>query len=166
MGGQSLPERQSGSIGLLNLTPGQLIMSSKDKNGKHIELKTGNFGAIEITISDGEHTDSWSSDPGLVKASAIEHCISVTVDNGPGIIQFVINGTVNNGRDVRLFGWGRYTVNMKNFHFNAIDIHKMARDEVNIDSKITNLRIYSQPLMNTEIIGNHRNFMSNRYKVQ
>lgn len=149
---------------LVNLTPGQLIMSSKDKNGKRIELKTGDFGAIEITMSDGEHTDSWSSDPGLVKASGIEHCISVTVDNGPRIIQFVINGTVNNGRDVRLFGWGRYIVNMKNFHFNTIEMHKMAKDEVYIDSKITNLRIYSQPLMNTEIIGNHRSFLKNPFK--
>ncbi|MFN2396937.1 MAG: hypothetical protein ABR597_14755, partial [Bacteroidales bacterium] len=44
---------------LVNLAPGQLIMSSTDKNGKRIELKTGDFGAIEITMSDGEKTDSW-----------------------------------------------------------------------------------------------------------
>ena len=147
---------------LVNLTPGQLIMSSTDKKGKSIEIKTGDFGAIEITMSDGEHTDTWSSDPGLVKATAVEHCVSVTVDNGPRIIQFVINGTVNNGRDVRQFGWGRYTVNMKNFRFNMIEMHRMAGDEVYIDSKITNMRLYNQPLMNTEIIGNHRNFLSSQ----
>jgi hypothetical protein len=143
---------------LANLAPGQPIMSLKGINGKLVELKTGNFGAIEITMSDGENTGSWSSDPGLVKASGVEHCISVTIDNGPRIIQFVINGTVNNGREVRVFGWGRYSVDMKNIRFNTIETHKMAAESVNIKSKITNLRLYNKPLMNTEIIGNHRHF--------
>lgn len=148
---------------LANLNPGQLIMSSKDENGKGIELKTGNFGAIEITMTDGEQTDSWSSDPGLVKANGVEHCISVTVDNGPRIVQFVINGIVNNGRECRQFGWGRYTAGMNNIRFNTIETHKMAGESVNIHSKITNLRLYNQPLMNTKIIGNHRNFLSGQF---
>ena len=144
------------SLVLATLSPGQLLLSSKDKNGKLIELKTGDFGAIEISISDGEHTDSWSSDPGLIKASGIEHCISVIVDNGPRIIQFVIDGTVNNGRNFREYGWGRYTVNMKDFSFNNIETSKLAGESVNIKGKISNLRLYNRPLMNTEIIGNHR----------
>jgi hypothetical protein len=141
---------------LANLNPGQLIMSSKDNNGKRIEVKTGDFGAIEIRMFNGEQTDSWSSDPGLVKANGVEYHISVTVDNGPRIIQFVINGTVNNGRNFRQFGWGRYTVDMTNFQFNTIEIHKMAGESVGINSKIKNLKLYNQPLMNTKIIGNHR----------
>jgi len=143
---------------LATLAPGQVILSSKDKNGKLIELKTGEFGAIEISMSDGERTDSWNSDPGLIKATGVEHCIAVTVDNGPRIIQFVINGTVNNGREVRQFGWGRYTVDMKDFQFNTIETHKMTGESVNITSKIAHLRVYNRPLMNTEIIGNHRYF--------
>jgi hypothetical protein len=141
---------------LANLNPGQLILSSKDKNGKLIELKTGEFGAIEIHMSDGERSDSWSSDPGLVKANGVEHCIAVTVDHGPRIIQFMINGIINNGRDLRQFGWGRYTVDMKDFQFKTIETHKMAGESVNITSKITHLKLYNRPLMNTEIIGNHR----------
>jgi len=141
---------------LANLNPGQLILSSKDKNGRLLELKTGEFGAIDISMSDGEHTDSWSSDPGLVKANGVEHCISVTVDHGPRIIQFVINATVNNGREARQFGWGRYTVDMKDFQFKTLETHKMAGESVNITSKITHLKLYKRPLMNTEIIGNHR----------
>jgi hypothetical protein len=107
-------------------------------------------------MSDGDQTDSWTSDPGLVKANGVEHYISVSVDNGPRIIQFVINGTVNNGKEFRQFGWGRYTVDMTNFHFNTIETHKMAGESVGITSKITNFKLYNQPLMNTEIIGNHR----------
>jgi hypothetical protein len=148
------------SLVLATLAPGQLILSAKDKSGKFIELKTAEFGAIEIHMSDGEQTDSWSSDPGLVKATGVEHCIAVTVDHGPRIIQFVINGTHNNGREVRQFGWGRYTVEMKDFQFSTIYTHKMARESVNITSKISNLKLYNRPLMNTEIIGNHRGFHS------
>jgi len=148
---------------LANLNSDQLIMSSKDENGKGIELKTGDFGAIEITMSDGEQTDSWSSDPGLVKANGVEYCISVIVDNGPRIIQFVINGTVNNGRECRQFGWGRYTADMSNVRFKTMEIHRMAGESVNITSKVTNLRLYNQPLMNTEVIGNHRNFLSSQF---
>lgn len=143
---------------LATLVPGQLILSSQDEKGKRIELRTGEFGAIEIHMSDGEHTDSWSSDPGLVKANGVEQCIAVTVDHGPGIIQFVINGTVNNGREVRQFGWGRYAVDMEDFPFNTLEIHQMSGESVNITSKISHLKLYKRPLMNTEIIGNHRHF--------
>jgi len=142
---------------LATLAPGQLILSSTSQ-GKLIELKTGEFGAIEIHMYDGERTDSWSSDPGLVKANGVEHCISVTVDNRPRIIQFMIDGTINNGREMRQFGWGRYTVDMSDFQFHTMETHKMAGESVNIISKITDLRLYNRPLMNTEIIGNHRYF--------
>lgn len=146
---------------LATLSPGQLLLSSKDKNGKLIELKTGDFGAIEISMSDGEHSDSWSSDPGFIKASGLEYCISVIVDNGPRIIQFVIDGTVNNGRNIREYGWGRYATDMKDFSFNKIETSKLAGESVNIKSKISNLRLYKHPLMNTEVIGNHRHFQTN-----
>lgn len=144
------------SLVLATLSPGQLLLSSKDKNGKLVELKTGDFGAIEISISDGEHTDSWSSDPGLIKATGLEYSVSVIIDNGPCIIQFVIDGAVNNGRNFREFGWGRYTIDMKGFNFVNIETAKLAGESVNIKGRITNLRLYNRPLMNTEIIGNHR----------
>ena len=140
---------------LATLSPGQRLLSSKDKYGNGIELETDNFGAIKISISEGEHADSWTSDPGLIKATGLEHCISVSVDNGPRIIQFVIDGTVNNGRNMRAFGWGRYTADIKNFNFEKFEIGKLARESVNINGKISKLRLYNRALLNTEIIGNH-----------
>ena len=140
---------------LATLSSGQRLLSSKDKYGNGIELETDNFGAIKISISEGEHADSWTSDPGLIKATGLEHCISVSVDNGPRIIQFVIDGTVNNGRNMRAFGWGRYTADIKNFNFEKFEIGKLARESVNINGKISKLRLYNRALLNTEIIGNH-----------
>ena len=140
---------------LATLSSGQRLLSSKDKYGNGIELETDNFGAIKISISEGEHTDSWTSDPGLIKATGLEHCISVSVDNGPRIIQFVIDGTVNNGRNMRAFGWGRYTADIKNFNLEKFETGKLARESVNVKGKISRLRLYNRSLLNTEIIGNH-----------
>jgi hypothetical protein len=149
-------------IVLATLKPGQLILSSEDQNGKLIELKTGDFGAIEITMNDGENSDSWSSDPGLIKATGLEYSISVVVDHGPRIIQFITDGSINNGRNIRESGWGRYTADMKDFRFSAFATSSLARESVNIKGKVTNLRLYDRPLMNTAVIGNHRDFKANK----
>jgi len=144
------------SFVLANLSPGQLILSATDAHGKTVSLRTGDFGAIELRLTDGKQTDSWSSDPGLIKATGNEHCVSVIVDHGPKIIQFVIDGVVNNGRNFRQFGWGSYAVDMHDFIFETIEIHQLAGESVNITGRINNLRLYNRPLMNTEVIGNQR----------
>lgn len=146
-------------IELGDLAPGQLILASQSKNGKTVKIQTDEYGSVRIILSDGINTDYWNSDPGLIPAYG-EHCISVTVDNGPKIIQFVVDGTVCNGRDFRQYGWGRYKVNMEDFSFDAIQTGELARGMIRPPGRLTNLRIYNRPLMNTELIGNHRNFMN------
>lgn len=145
-------------IKLEDLTSGQLILSSTSINGKTIKLQTDLYGSVRITLNDGSKTDHWNSDPGLIPAYG-EHCISVTIDNCPKIIQFVVDGTVCNGRDFRQFGWGRFRANMKDFTFDSIQMGEPAKEMLNPMIRLTNLRIYNVPLKNTELIGNHRHFM-------
>lgn len=147
-------------IELGDLDPGQVILSVRSENGKQIELRTGEYGSVEIVLKDGNNSDSWNSDPGLINAYG-EHCVSVIVDNGPKIIQFVIDGIVCNGRDFRQFGWSRFVANMEDFNFDNIDVGELASGQIRPKGRLTNLRIYNRPLMNTELIGNHRNFMRN-----
>ncbi len=149
------------SLVLATLKPGQVIFTANDEEGRSVELKTADFGAIEIALSGGEQTDTWHSDPGLIKATGLEHSVSVTVDHGPRIIQFIINGTVNNGRNIRAFGWGRYSIDLKDFQFDTIELPRLADESVNIKGEVTNLRLYNRSLMNTEIIGNHRALITN-----
>jgi hypothetical protein len=138
-----------------DLAPGQLILKATSKNGKSIELKTAEYGSVEIILNDGNRTDRWNSDPGLL-TPFWERCMSVTVDNGPRIIQFVVDGTVCNGRDIRQYGWGRFTTDMKDFTFDTLETGRLiVRTE---RGQLKNLRIYNRPLMNTEIIGNHNHF--------
>ena len=143
---------------LTDLTSGQLLLTAKSGNGKSVELRTGEYGSVEIILKDGNNTDTWSSDPGLIPAYG-EHCVSVTVDNGPKIIQFVVDGNVCNGRDFRQYGWGRFNSEMEDFNFSNIEIGEELSGQLRPQSKITVMRIYKRTLMNTEIIGNHRSFM-------
>jgi hypothetical protein len=139
-----------------DLRLGQTIVSSKN-NKKSVEVRTTEYGSIEILLKDGTDTSKWNSDPGLIPAYG-EHSVTIIVDNGPKIIQFVVDGIVCNGRDFRQYGWGRFTVDMEDFNFNKIEVGKLATGQLQPQGKLSNLRVYNRPLMNTEAIGNHRNF--------
>ena len=146
---------------LNDLAAGQQILSVKNSNGKTIELKTAQYGSIEIILNDGINTNKWYSDPGIIKAFG-ENCVAVTVDNGPGIIQFVVNGIVCNGRDFRQYGWTHFNADIKDIDFNHIKTGEFSRGQgVRFPAKLIYLRIYNEPLMNTLIIGNHRNYNEN-----
>jgi hypothetical protein len=140
---------------LVDISPGQIIFKAGSENGKSLELRTGEYGSVEIVLTNGEITDSWHSDPGLINAFR-EQSVSVTVDNGPRIIQFVVDGIVNNGNDFRQYGWGRYRGSFKGFDFDTLEIGQLGRGPLKGLGRLSNLRIYNRPLMNTELIGNHK----------
>lgn len=142
-----------------DLDSDQIILSAKSKNGKSVVLQTGEYGSVEIILNDGFQTVKWNSDPGLIKAYGAQN-IAVTVDNGPGIIQFVVNGTVCNGRDFRQYGWTHFKCNIQDVDFMELLIGDLAegQNRPKGKGKLMNLKIYNRPLMNTEIIGNQRNF--------
>ena len=146
-------------IELGDLAPNQNILSAKSDNGKMVELRTEEYGSIKIVIKDGLNVTTWNSDPGLINAYG-EHCIAVTVDNESKIIQFVVDGTVCNGRDFRQYGWTHFKSNIENIDFKQIEIGELAIGQIRPQGKLMNLRIYNRPLMNTELIGNHRNFIN------
>ena len=147
-------------IKLGNISSGQTILLSESKNGKTVELITCEYGSVEIILNDGKQVAKWNSDPGLIKPNG-EHCISIIVDNGPGIIQFVVDGVVCNGRNFRQYGWTHFKLDIEDIDFNQIEIGELINKSLDQEGKLTNLRIYNRPLMNSEVIGNHRNFNKN-----
>ncbi|MHA7059248.1 hypothetical protein ACWGOQ_0018625 [Aquimarina sp. M1] len=54
---------------------GQKLLSIKDKNGRLIKLETDYFRVIKISVNDGKITDSFISDPGIIKASGIKQSV-------------------------------------------------------------------------------------------
>lgn len=138
------------------LAPGQIILSSTN-NKKCVVVKTGDYGSIEIVLDDGTDTVKWNSDPGLISAYG-EHCVSVIVDNGPKVIQFIVDGIVCNGQNFRKYGWKHFKPVMDDFIFNNVEVGELAAGQLRPKGKLCMLRIYNRPLMNTEVIGNHRSF--------
>ena len=143
-------------IGLTDLEPGQVLFVAKAQDDKEVIIQTAEYGSMEIVIKNGRVIEKWNSDPGLINAYG-EHCVAVSVDNGPKIIQFVVDGTVCNGRDFRQYGWTRFKSNLENISFKEIEIDDLNSGQIRPKGTLKNLRVYSRPLMNTEIIGNHRN---------
>lgn len=149
-------------IELHDIAPGQQILQTKSENGKTITLRTGEYGAIDNALNEGKTINTWNSDPGLIKAYG-QNSISVTVDNGPGIIQFVVNGVVCNGRDFRQYGWTHFEADMQDMDFSHIVTGNLSKGQgVRLPAKLIHLRIYNSALMNTLLIGNHRNFQAKK----
>ncbi|NJO91821.1 MAG: LamG domain-containing protein [Chloroflexia bacterium] len=142
-------------IQLGDLASNQLILSSIRGNDKLIELRTADYGSVKIILKDGLDITEWYSDPGLIKAYG-EHDVAVIVDNESRTIQFVVDGKLCNGRDFRQYGWTHFDTNIDWIDFKRIQIGNLLTGQLRPKGRIANLRIYDSPLMNAEIISNHR----------
>ncbi len=143
-------------IDLTDLQPGQVLFVVNTSDNNKIVVQTGNDGSVEMVIKNNEVAETWNSDPGLIKAGE-EQCIAISVDNGPKIIQFIVDGTVCNGGDFKQFGWKRFKTELENISLSEIETGDLCRQQIMHTNTLKSLSIYNRPLMNTEIIGNHRN---------
>jgi len=75
-----------------------------------------------------------------------QHLVA-TVDGGPKIITFVVDGVLQDGGDERQFGWGRFSPHLPPANGAA---------NVRIDSAVRALRVYGRALRTSEAVGNFR----------
>jgi hypothetical protein len=149
-------------ISLQDLSPGQVILDTRNAEGRGLVLETGRYGAIELTLSNGEASSTWSSDAGLIEAYGT-HSVTAIVHSGPRIISFVVNGIVCDGLNYRPFGWGRYDKDITNINGGCLELGALKQGQLRPQGKLKHIRIYNRPLMHTEAIGNHRYFKENPY---
>jgi hypothetical protein len=133
-------------VALKSIAAGQTLLDNRTPDGRGFALVTTPLGAIELTLSDGRTESRWRSDPGtLIVGKARD--ITVTVDGGPKIITFVVDGKLNDGGDDRQYGWGRYNPNLKSVNgapqWRAIE-------------GLEQLRVYGRPLRTSEAIANQQ----------
>ncbi len=129
-----------------NLTPGQTLLDSRDNDGKGLIVSIAEKGSLHILLSDGRTEASWSSDNELLKAGSLHHAV-ITVDGGPKIITFVVDGTLCDGGDQRQFGWGRFSPHLQSFN-GASNMH--------ISPVVKSLRIYNRAVRTSEAVGNFK----------
>ncbi len=140
---------------ICDLRPGQEILSVRDQSGKTIQITTEDFGAIGMKVSDGQNVYKFVSDAGIIKAFG-DNSVSISLDNNSRIVQFVINGIVNDGDNYRQFGWSRFNGNIDQFGPAVMKTGSLITGQLRPRSAVKLVRIYNHPLLNTEIIGNHR----------
>lgn len=129
---------------LESLKSGQVLLDSRDANRKGITLTVADNGALHFTMNDGRQEASWDSDQGKLSTGKPQHVV-ITVDGGPKIITFVINGILCDGGEERQFGWGRYSPTMRTPHGAA---------EMKMDAAVKALRLYGRALRTSEAVGN------------
>lgn len=122
------------------------ILNTRNDVGAGILLRTTARSGLEIVLSDGRTTNSWDTQPALLKPGMRQH-FAVIVDAGPKIISFVVDGRLDDGGDWRQFGWGRFSPWLQ--HANGSGQGKVA-------PAVNPLRIYGRALLISEVIGNWR----------
>ncbi len=131
-------------LALDTLAPGQALLDSRDSEGKGLLVATAENGALKITLNDGRTECSWASDRQLLTAGKPHHAV-ITVDGGPKIITFVIDGVLCDGGDQRQFGWGRFSPNLRTPN---------GRETVTLAPAVKTLRLYNRALRTSEAVGN------------
>ncbi|MCX7047364.1 MAG: hypothetical protein NTX50_17995, partial [Candidatus Sumerlaeota bacterium] len=124
----------------------QSLIDSRDSEGKGILVSAADDGSLRITLCDGRSEAAWSSDCKLLQAGKLHHAV-ITVDGGPKIITFVVDGALCDGGDQRQFGWGRFSPNMG---------APNGSPTLAIAQPVQSLRIYSRALRTSEAVGNFR----------
>lgn len=140
------------------LSPGQVIFDSRDEKGKGVLLTTSDKFSLKLTIGDGKTVSSWESDSGThegtLKTNVWQH-VAVTVDGGPKVITFVVDGVLNDGGSTRQFGWGRFDRELGDVNGSAT-----AKIAPQIFGELKAFRIYDRSLRTSEAVGNYRAGMS------
>ncbi|HFB98491.1 MAG TPA: exo-alpha-sialidase, partial [Bryobacterales bacterium] len=76
--------------------PNQILFESTREDGAGVRVRTVWCHALEISISDGERSFSWQSDPGLVGPDE-PHSVAFIVDGGPKLLSVVVDGRLCDG---------------------------------------------------------------------
>lgn len=129
-----------------SLAAGQALLDSRNSEGKGILVSTAASGTLCLTLNDGRQETSWQSDRGVLQTGKPQHVV-ITVDGGPKIITFVVNGVLCDGGDERQFGWGRYSPTLRTP--NGAATAKVA-------PAVQSLRIYTRALRTSEALGHFR----------
>ena len=150
-----------------SLTPGQVLLDSRDDAGKGIALSTTDAGTVQITLNDGRSSSSWDSDRGVIQAGKRHHVV-IIVDGGPKIISFVVDGVLCDGGEQRPFGWGRFSPSLRAPNPDQAPTRRASTPEggpaggptlriaPKMNGTIRSLRVYNRYLRTSEAVGNYR----------
>ncbi|MBM4153552.1 MAG: hypothetical protein FJ221_00775 [Lentisphaerae bacterium] len=141
---------------LSDLAPGQILLDSRDEQGKGIVLSTADKARLEFAMSDGQNSVRWDTDPNMLKPGILHHVVFI-IDGGPKLISVVVDGLLcDGGNDPdRPYGYGRFLKGLSD------DLKEDIADttgapNLRVGPMIQRVRLYDRYLRTTEAIGNYR----------
>ena len=112
-------------------------------------------GAVTLRVRDGAAEASWSCDVGLLKPGR-EHHVVVTVDGGPGIVTWVVDGVLCDGGSQRVRGWQRFRRRGEQQSLLGRVARSASGQAAARADVVGGLRIYGRALRTSEAISNYR----------
>ncbi len=136
-------------VKLDDLAGGQILLDNRGADGQGFVLRSSATGSLELALHDGRTSNSWDTDPGVVKAATWQH-VTVIVDGGPKLILFVVDGVLCDGGESRQFGWGRFSPFLREVNGGALRVAPA------LHGQLGGLRVYRRALRVSEAVGNWR----------
>jgi len=130
------------------LSPGQVILDSRDAAGRGFAVTTAEHGTIRIDLSDGVTRGGWTSDRGLLKPGVLHH-VAIIVDGGPKIITFVVDGILGDGGAHSIYGWGRFSPRLGD-----VTGSRILRVAPSLKGRLERVRLYNRYLRTSEAVAN------------
>jgi hypothetical protein len=127
---------------------GQIVLDSRNEQGRGIVVATDEHNALRIDMNDGKNSGFWSCDRDLVAPGEWHH-VAMIVDGGPNLISMVVNGILCDGGQTSIYGWGRFSPELG-------DVRGSDRLRVapTLAGELRRLRIYNRYLRTSEAIAN------------
>ena len=125
---------------LPDLEPGRVLLDTRDDAGRGFRLRTCEGGALEIALCDGQTENVCAGD--AVLRPGTRHHVVITLDGGPRIVSFIIDGRFCDGGETRQFGWGRFSPHLRDVNGTAL----------RIAPQVEGLRVYGRPLRTAEAV--------------
>jgi hypothetical protein len=133
-----------------SMAAGQILLDNRTGGGQGFCVETTSRGTVEIILNDGRSESRWDCDPGLLQAGRMHH-LAISVDGGPKVIVFLVDGRLCDGGEARQFGWGRCSPNLRDAAGS-----RTLRIAPSLNGRMHSLRIYHRCLRTSEAVGNWR----------
>ena len=131
------------------------VLSATRELGAGLHLSLLPDGSACLVASDGQTSQRFCSDPGLITRGGLHHVV-VIADGPPGILTWVVDGVLCDGGEERLAGWTRLRDAADEPSLLSMAV-ELARDRpLELDPCVETLRVYGRALRTSEAIASFR----------
>ncbi|NBO93120.1 MAG: hypothetical protein EBV06_12550 [Planctomycetia bacterium] len=126
----------------------QVLFDSRTASGEGLFVATKGK-TIRVELNDGKTKAHWETDEDIFQSGKTHHVV-VTVDAGPRMIMFLVDGRLCDGAGQRQFGWGRYPAELRD----VSGTRKLLLGP-SLQGNLLSVRLYQRPLTTSEAVNHY-----------